>query len=109
VSLKLDFRSGNIASMFKPTLAPDVVGSATPYFNFIFVIPESGMVSRTSTCIQHISDQFIGLASRAPTYWIPDYSSLPRRSPTRRRRVCESIIARATLDVSLPHQSSSQA
>ncbi|KAJ7865452.1 hypothetical protein B0H14DRAFT_3442940 [Mycena olivaceomarginata] len=34
--------------MFNPALAPDAAGSAAPDFNFIFVIPESGMVSRTS-------------------------------------------------------------
>ncbi|KAJ7786984.1 hypothetical protein B0H14DRAFT_2629874 [Mycena olivaceomarginata] len=34
---------GNIASMFNPALAPDAAGSAAPDFNFIFVIPESGM------------------------------------------------------------------
>ncbi|KAJ7310782.1 hypothetical protein DFH08DRAFT_822887 [Mycena albidolilacea] len=42
-SPKLDSRSGNIASMFNPALAPDAAGSAAPDFNFIFVIPESGM------------------------------------------------------------------
>ncbi|KAJ7833827.1 hypothetical protein B0H14DRAFT_3142479 [Mycena olivaceomarginata] len=42
-SSKLDSRSGNIASMFNPALAPDAAGSAAPDFNFIFVIPESGM------------------------------------------------------------------
>ncbi|KAJ7884580.1 hypothetical protein B0H14DRAFT_2564294 [Mycena olivaceomarginata] len=42
-SSKLDSRSGNITSMFNPALAPDAAGSAVPNFNFIFVIPESGM------------------------------------------------------------------
>ncbi|KAJ7815356.1 hypothetical protein B0H14DRAFT_2603465 [Mycena olivaceomarginata] len=79
-SSKLDSRSGNIASMFNPALAPDAAGSAAPDFNFIFVIPESGMhrahqrigiwtIHHYCVGLQRVADASASRSSRAQ-FWM---------------------------------------